>query len=172
MRITQEFSPMLVQSKGTIINIGSVAAIVPYVFGSIYNASKAALHAYSDTLRIELAPFDVKVLVAVTGGVQSNIARTHRELPTGSLYIPIDTDYKRRQKHSQEGAMTNEVYAQGLVEAALKPIPVKWWWEGNKAYLVWFLTTFAPKGFWDFYFPRLFGLNHLADLIAGRKKSI
>lgn len=171
MRITQEFSPLLVQSKGTIINIGSVAAVMPYVFGSVYNASKAALHAYSDTLRIELAPYDVKVMVAITGGVQSNIARTQRELPHGSLYLPIDAEYQRRQTHSQEGAMSSEVYAQGLVNAALQPRPVKWVWRGAKVWLVWFLVNFAPKGVWDFYMPKMFGLDRLARVVQAKKKN-
>lgn len=34
-----------------------VLQIIPYVFGSVYNASKAALHSWSDSLRVELAPF-------------------------------------------------------------------------------------------------------------------
>lgn len=114
---------------------------MPYVFGSVYNASKAALHAYSRTLRLELEPFDVRVMVVVTGGVQSNIARTHRVLPDDSLYLPILSDFERRQKHSQEGAMSHDEYARGVVNAALKPKPTKWLWRGNKAFLVWFVRA-------------------------------
>lgn len=42
-------------SKGR-LNANSTQ-IIPYVFGSVYNASKAALHSFSDTLRVELAPY-------------------------------------------------------------------------------------------------------------------
>ena len=136
--ITQHFIPLLIASKGLIINIGSLAGIVPYVFGSVYNASKAALHAYSRTLRLELEPFDVRVMVVVTGGVQSNIARTHRVLPGDSLYLPILADFERRQTHSQEGAMSHDVYAKGLVKEALRGRPTKWLWRGNMAWFVWF----------------------------------
>jgi 1-acylglycerone phosphate reductase len=52
MRMCQAFAPLLIAAKGTIVQIGSVAAVMPYVFGSVYNASKAALHAYSNTLRL------------------------------------------------------------------------------------------------------------------------
>lgn len=52
MRMCQTFAPLLIQAKGTIVQIGSVAGVIPYVFGSAYNASKAALHSYSDTLRV------------------------------------------------------------------------------------------------------------------------
>jgi 1-acylglycerone phosphate reductase len=138
--ITQSFIPLLIACKGLII-IGSLAGIVPYVFGSVYNASKAALHAYSRTLRLELEPFDVRVMVVVTGGVQSNIARTHRILPNDSLYLDIVEDFERRQTHSQEGAMGHDDYARGVVNAALKKKPVKWLWRGKKAWLVWFVRA-------------------------------
>jgi 1-acylglycerone phosphate reductase len=61
------FAPLVIASKGTIVQIGSIAAVMPYVFGSAYNASKAALHAYSSTLRVELEPFGVKVITVITG---------------------------------------------------------------------------------------------------------
>uniref|UniRef100_A0A093UW80 Succinate--CoA ligase [ADP-forming] subunit beta, mitochondrial n=1 Tax=Talaromyces marneffei PM1 TaxID=1077442 RepID=A0A093UW80_TALMA len=115
IRICQTFLPLLMKSKGTIVQIGSVAGIIPYVFGSVYNASKAALHSWSDTLRVEVAPFGVKVTTIITGGVKSRIARTDRDLPPNSLYRPIDPEYQRRTKHSQEGAMPHEDYARSVV---------------------------------------------------------
>ena len=166
----KEFSPLLVRSKGTIIQVGSVAAEIPYVFGSVYNATKAALHAYSKTLRVELQAYDVKVMVVVTGGVQSNIARTHRELPEGSLYLPLDSEYKRRQLHSQEGAMASSTYAEGVVKAVLKRKPAREFWRGNKATLVWFVLRFMPGWFLDLYFWRLFNFYKIPnDLKFGRK---
>jgi 1-acylglycerone phosphate reductase len=164
--ITQSFIPLLIASKGLIINIGSLAGIVPYVFGSVYNASKAALHAYSRTLRLELEPFDVRVMVVVTGGVQSNIARTHRILPNGSLYLDIVGAFERRQTHSQEGAMSHDVYARGVVKEALKGRPTKWLWRGNKAWLVWFVRAVSTLS----YLARLLyfaeGYMLMGDLVA------
>lgn len=170
MRMCKEFTPLLVKTKGTIINIGSVAAEIPYVFGSVYNASKAALHSYSNTLRTELQPYEVKVMVVVTGGIQSNIARTQRDLPSDSLFLPVDTEYQRRQKHSQEGAMPASTYAESVVAAALKPKPTRELWKGNKALFVWFATRFFPRSFADVYFWRLFNLWKIRDFLRATKK--
>ena len=172
MRISKAFSPLLIQAKGTIINIGSVAALIPYVFGSVYNASKAALHAYSDTLRVELAPFDVKVMVVVTGGVKSNISRTHRDLPKGSLYVPLTVEYERRQQYSQEGAMDCDIYASGVVKAALKQHPVRSLWRGNLASRIWLLLRVMPRYFWDYYFSRKFRFDKLVQYLKVQKKII
>jgi 1-acylglycerone phosphate reductase len=58
MQMVQTFLPMLLASDDArIVQIGSITAVVPSPFSSAYNASKAGLAAYSDTLRIELAPF-------------------------------------------------------------------------------------------------------------------
>ncbi|CAK4032114.1 short-chain dehydrogenase reductase sdr [Lecanosticta acicola] len=57
MRMVHLLHPLLIQAKGKIVNIGSVGGIVPYVYGSSYNASKAALHHWGNTLRIEMKPF-------------------------------------------------------------------------------------------------------------------
>ncbi|KAF2752902.1 NAD(P)-binding protein [Pseudovirgaria hyperparasitica] len=159
MRMCSEFAPLLIAAKGTIVQIGSLAGVMPYVFGSVYNSSKAALHAYSNTLRVELAPFGVHVLTIVTGGIQSNIARTERSLPLDSIYLPIDSDYQRRLKHSQEGAsMPAKDYAKSVVNAATRKRVPRFLWEGNKSWLVWLLSTFFPTWFMDWYFTRTFGL--------------
>lgn len=92
---------MIIQARGKIVNIGSITAVTPYVFSSIYNATKGALHAYSNTLRLELAPFGVQVLLVVTGGVKSRITRTERALAEDSVYLPISAEFARRVHHSQ-----------------------------------------------------------------------
>lgn len=56
--MVKAFIPLLLKSDGGhIFNISSVAATMPIPYLSMYGASKAALQAYGDTLRVELAPF-------------------------------------------------------------------------------------------------------------------
>ncbi|KAI9847035.1 MAG: hypothetical protein M1838_001075 [Thelocarpon superellum] len=171
MRMCQAFAPLLIQAKGTILQIGSVAAYMPFIFGATYNATKAALHAYSTTMRLELAPFGVKVMVMVTGGVQSRIARTDRNLPADSLYHPVNTEYQRRIKFSQEGAMPAETYARDVVRKVLRTSPPVLSWGGGKIWLVYFLNLLFPITIWDYIFPRIFGMNRLAALVKASEKN-
>ena len=181
MRLVQMFSPLLTEARGTIVMIGSVAAVVPYVFGSVYNASKAALHQYANTLRVEMEPLGVKVITIVTGGVQSRIARVDRVLPETSFYGLLDKQYQRRLKHSQEGAQSNEEYAKSVVDQVLPgagPWPWRWvlgdarrrWvWEGNKSWFVYYLSGgWTWSGFFDFYLSRVFQLWKVQKRPAGK----
>jgi len=72
MQMCQVFLPELLAVKGTIINMGSIAGHLPIPFMSAYAASKAAVHAYSGSLRVELAPLGVKVIYVMTGNVKTN----------------------------------------------------------------------------------------------------
>ncbi|PYI31409.1 short chain dehydrogenase/reductase [Aspergillus indologenus CBS 114.80] len=179
--ICQVFLPLLIKAKGTIVQVGSVAGIIPYVFGSVYNASKAALHSFSETLRVELAPFGVNVTTIVTGGVQSRIARTERTLAPNSMYLPIEEEYNRRVVHSQDGAMPNSAYARSVVSQILYgPAPWRWvwpwvrsrsWiWEGNKSWVVWLLSGgWAWTGLFQFMMTRMFKLYRLKKVEDGKK---
>ena len=51
VRLCQTFMPLLRRSQGTIVQIGSAAAYIPYAWGSIDKASTAALPSYSAALR-------------------------------------------------------------------------------------------------------------------------
>ncbi|EUC28275.1 hypothetical protein COCCADRAFT_9322 [Bipolaris zeicola 26-R-13] len=161
IRLVQAFAPLLIEAKGKIANIGSVAGIVPYVFGGCYNASKAALHSYTDALRIEMAPFGVQVVLVVTGGVKSRISDVKKRLPPNSLYMPIEEDYLFRQGNSQRTAMPTETYARKVVSDLLEPTSKAWLWRGHQSNLVRWLSWLLPRGFWDLYFSRKFGLGKL-----------
>ncbi|GAB1215000.1 Succinate--CoA ligase [ADP-forming] subunit beta, mitochondrial [Aspergillus terreus] len=177
----QTFLPLLIKAKGTIVQIGSVAGVIPYVFGSVYNASKAALHSFSETLRVELAPFGVNVTTVVTGGVQSRIARTQRTLLPNSIYAPIEDEYHRRVTHSQDGAMPNTAYAKSVVAQVLYgSAPWRWFWpwaqgrknwiwEGNKSWVVWLV---AGGWGWTGLFQRIMARMFKLYRLKGARKPV
>lgn len=112
------------------------------------------------------------VITVVTGGVQSNIARTDRALPPGSLYAPINDEYLRRVKHSQDGAMASDRYAASVVRQVLADRNsllarlglarrVRSIWEGNRSWIVWFVFWFMPTGTIDAAMWRMFSLRKL-----------
>ncbi|KUI59720.1 NADPH-dependent 1-acyldihydroxyacetone phosphate reductase [Cytospora mali] len=124
MAMVKSFVHLLIPSKGLIINVSSAASMTPYVFASAYCATKGAVNSYSRTLRQELRPFGVRVMVAEPGMVKTNInLKTDRMLLEGSLYTPIADVYKWRLLFSKDasGSITAERYAKKLAADALKP---------------------------------------------------
>jgi 1-acylglycerone phosphate reductase len=57
MRMVKAFGALLIKARGTVVNVGSIAPIMPLSFSAAYGGTKAALHAYGDILRLELSPF-------------------------------------------------------------------------------------------------------------------
>ena len=68
-RITRAFAPSLIESKGRVVNIGSIAGVQTRSFYGPYSMTKHALEAFTDTLAIELARFDIKVSIVDPGGL-------------------------------------------------------------------------------------------------------
>jgi NAD(P)-dependent dehydrogenase (short-subunit alcohol dehydrogenase family) len=71
-RLTQLVLPhMREQRSGTIINITSMGGRIYTPLGAWYHATKFALEALSDCLRMEVEPFGIKVVVVEPGGIQT-----------------------------------------------------------------------------------------------------
>ncbi len=90
-RLTQLVLPhMRAQRSGTIINISSMGGRLTTPLGGWYHATKYAVEALSDALRMETAPFDIDVVVIEPGGIRtewSGIAADHlEETAEGSAY--------------------------------------------------------------------------------------
>lgn len=77
--VTQAVTPLIRKAKGTIINVTSVSGKISYPNLGAYAASKYALEAISDALRIEVAPFGVKVVVVEPGASATPIWKTAKE---------------------------------------------------------------------------------------------
>lgn len=72
--VTQKLLPALLRSKGRVINISSVGGKVAMATYGPYGGTKFALEALSDSLRRELAPLGVDVVVIEPGAVQTEIS--------------------------------------------------------------------------------------------------
>lgn len=117
----QTFLPELLVAKGTIINIGSVAAHIPLPFMSNYCASKTALYAYSNCLRVELAPLGVNVVYVNTGSIKTNTIHIDRlyRLEESSLWYPVRDTFDKAQLDSATTGMAPEDFARGLADRTI-----------------------------------------------------
>ena len=74
-RLTQRFLPeMRAAGSGTIVNVSSIGGRVYTPMGAWYHASKHALEGWSDCLRIEVAPFGIRVVVVEPGAIETEFA--------------------------------------------------------------------------------------------------
>ena len=77
LTVTRTVVPRMVERGcGHIINIGSVAGDAAYANGNVYCATKAAVKALSDGLRIDLAETPLRVTNVKPGLVETNFSRT------------------------------------------------------------------------------------------------
>ncbi|KAI1108025.1 dehydrogenase with different specificitie [Nemania sp. NC0429] len=92
IRTVQAFANMLIASRGRIVNLSTVGAVVNTPWISTYASSKAALTNYSETLRLELSPFGVTVATVMAGAVESHFHDNEAgfSLPPTSRYAPIE----------------------------------------------------------------------------------
>ena len=73
------FTPLLrAQGGGQMVNIASMAGLVHMPHASVYNATKAAVVALSETLQLELAPDNIRVSVVCPAFFRTDLARNMR----------------------------------------------------------------------------------------------
>ncbi|MEU0298632.1 SDR family oxidoreductase [Streptomyces sp. NPDC006175] len=72
--VTQALLPALLRSKGRVVNISSIGGKYAMATYGAYAGAKFALEAVSDSLRREVAPLGVQVVVVEPGGVRTEIA--------------------------------------------------------------------------------------------------
>lgn len=69
LRVTQAFLPVLRRSRGRVVFVGSIGGRSALPFLGAYAASKFALEAITDSLRIEVAPFGIEVAIVEPGTI-------------------------------------------------------------------------------------------------------
>jgi NAD(P)-dependent dehydrogenase (short-subunit alcohol dehydrogenase family) len=78
-RMTNAFLPLLLESKGRIVNIGSQGGMLSKNYYGPYTMTKHATESYTEALRAELEPYGVLASVVQPGGIATNIGAASRD---------------------------------------------------------------------------------------------
>ena len=94
-RLTQLVLPAMRRSRGgRIVNIGSMGGRITFPVGGFYHATKYAVEAISDALRVEVKPFGIDVVLVEPGLVRTNFeSRVSESLEVGTPSHGADTAY-------------------------------------------------------------------------------
>jgi len=166
LTVTKHVAPiMITQRKGKIVNIGSVVGLLSIPFGGSYSASKSAVNALSDALRMELAPFGIEVTSVITGGVKSEIANNaihtidkHRDSKNYGGYYEY---MKQRAAAGQVNGIPAEVFAQKLVRQILHTkLPARLY-GGGLVFMFYWMAILLPLFIIHWIFTRRFGLTRI-----------
>jgi len=167
--VIQAFLPLLRRNRGRIVNISSVGAHIAIPFGGLLNASKSAFGILSDTLRLELHPFGIRVITIEPGSIATpavektlgNVEGVIAELPEqgcaeyGGLLRNLTRIGNQREMN---GSPPAEV-ARAIYEALTKPQPRIRYHVGKDAKLLTFLPRILPDWLLDAMRYRKLGLT-------------
>ncbi|OBY47631.1 SDR family oxidoreductase [Pseudomonas aeruginosa] len=152
--VTRALFPLLRRKSGLVVN----------PFAGAYCASKAAVHALSDALRLELAPFGVEVLEVQPGAIASNFgASASREMDSvvdeRSPWWPLRRQIQARAAASQDNPTPAEDFARQLLAAVQRrprPPLVR---IGNGSRALPALARWMPRGLLERLLKKRFGLD-------------
>ncbi|NCB31374.1 MAG: SDR family oxidoreductase [Clostridia bacterium] len=150
--------PYLKRSAGRIVNVSSVAAVLPIPFQSMYSASKAAINALTLALRNEVAPFGVSVCAVMPGDVKTGFTAAREKVSAQN------SDYESRivrsvasMEHDEQAGMSPACVAKSIYRAATesKPRPLRV--VGGKYRLFTLLAKFFPAGLINWLVGKMYG---------------
>lgn len=171
LRLIHAVAPhMAARRTGRIANVGSVVGTAATPWAGGYCASKAAVHAATDALRLELAPFGVRVVKVVPGAVRSGLGHANAaQMSAGAgdggqknrwgMYGDFAAAIEERATASQgKGTMEAAVFARHVARKVMSARPPREVVYGSMTVLFAVLAA-APVWARDRFFARRFGLN-------------
>ncbi|KAL5325625.1 hypothetical protein ACEPPN_006753 [Leptodophora sp. 'Broadleaf-Isolate-01'] len=175
--VTKAFAPLLIATKGTIINIGSLSGVFPLPWQGFYNATKNDVNFLTDHLRLELSPWGVKAINVVTGGIKTNFFENIHNgeavhLPSDSLYLPATKEIEAVMAGElvASDAMDPHDYSAIVVKNALRSNPKKNLWVGQGTTRIWLAWAFGWATIWDYVLPSLVNLPTITKKIQAAEK--
>jgi NAD(P)-dependent dehydrogenase (short-subunit alcohol dehydrogenase family) len=161
MRMVNAVLPfMRRQKRGHIINVSSLSGLSPIPFLGIYSASKFALEGYTEALRHEVKPFNIRVSMAEPGFLKTPMM-SHRQV--GASPMPEYEPWRERalsaiRGHEEKG-LGPEAVAEVLLAIISSKTPRLRYLVGSQAKSVARLRRLFPAGMFEMGVRRTFSLD-------------
>lgn len=166
--VTQAFLPLLYRSRGRIVNISSVGAHITIPFGGVLCASKSAFGSLTDALRLELAPFGIRVCTIEPGAIHTpavdktlgDVEGVIRRLPPEGVtrYAQTLRNFTRRAYAREMNGSPPEVVAAAVKDALTSRHPKIRYVVGKDAKTLAILPRLLPDRWLDALRVRMLGL--------------
>ncbi|HCI83009.1 MAG TPA: hypothetical protein DHW02_25340 [Ktedonobacter sp.] len=159
----QAMLPMLKAAKGTIINVSSVSGHIATPVTGAYSASKFAIEAISDTLRLELAPFGIRIAMIEPGPSPTGIWKTSMERAHTTLDAHRNGPYARMlEKGEKMGEQSSKIgfppslFAETVMKILASKHPHARYPIPRSSVVQIAFRTWLPERLWDFLMRRMF----------------
>ena len=150
VRIIQAILPGMRQRKsGRIVNITSLAGLVPLPFWGMYNASKFALEGLTETLRYELAPFAIHVSAIEAGLIRTRFYTDDRKAAPIEAYQPWHRRFRKTMAEFERKAPGPELVAEAVSKAVHAARPALRYKVTREATQFTLLRRFMPAGIFE-----------------------
>lgn len=166
LRLSQLVLPgMRRRGGGRIVNIGSIGGVITTPGGGAYHASKYAVEAISDALRMEVYPFGVQVALIQPTGVHTafsgKVAETLPQTGSDSPYAAFKANYVRTVDRifTLPGIMQPEDVARAVLHAAQSHRPRTRYKVGATAHVFAAVRRVLPDRAYDAVMSRQFGVT-------------
>jgi NAD(P)-dependent dehydrogenase (short-subunit alcohol dehydrogenase family) len=156
--VTQAFLPLLRRGRGRIVNIGSIAGRSALPGSGAYDASKFAVKAITDVLRMELGAWGISVSVIEAGAVATLIwEKSQREADDLSrqvaperyaLYSGLMATVRREARESARKSLSVDVVVKAVEHAMTARKPKTRYFVGRDTWL-WLLLNLLPDRWRD-----------------------
>jgi short-subunit dehydrogenase len=123
MRLSQLVLPKMRENRyGKIVNISSVGGKIALPLGGWYHASKFAMEALSDSMRMEVKPFGIDVIVVEPGGVKSewgdiaieSLLRVSGDSAYKEMVHGAEKSFKRTENNNSEPIVIAKLIEKGI----------------------------------------------------------
>jgi NADP-dependent 3-hydroxy acid dehydrogenase YdfG len=175
MAVTRAFLPQMFKRRaGRVVNVSSVSGRFPAPLVGGYHATKYALEALSDALRMETHAFGIKVIVIEPGTIRTEFAdRSQREARRaqprdtlyGSVYERADAVAKAADRIAVDPSRVSGVIARAVASRC----PKARYLVPRRAWLALVLHALMPTCLFDALMRRLAGLTPRQLGMGGRK---